>query len=177
MLATFLQVHSNSKEVSYISWQNKYPNLKITYYIKPKFFMWTKLPKNLLLAKYLIYVATTLINKKYVLKKYWLNSQKNTSSMCHSLFYDKICSLLLLKNSLQAFAVFGLGHSKQNLKLILSNMKCTRVLLRKIFYTWKNFILPVNMKNQLFCWKVTKNIYVLFIYQKTERMNGPLFVH
>ena len=53
-LATFLRVHSNWKEVSYLSWQNTYPNLKTTCHIKLKFFLWTKLLENLLLAKYLI---------------------------------------------------------------------------------------------------------------------------
>ena len=38
-LATSLQVHSNSKEVSYLSWQNAYPNLKTTCHIKLKFFL------------------------------------------------------------------------------------------------------------------------------------------
>ena len=61
-LATFLQVHSNSKEVSYLPWQNKYPGLKATCHIKPKFFLRNKLSKNLLLVKYLISVATALIN-------------------------------------------------------------------------------------------------------------------
>ena len=42
-LATFLRVHSNSNEVSYLSWQNMYPNLKTTSHIKIKFFLWTKL--------------------------------------------------------------------------------------------------------------------------------------
>ena len=59
-LATFLRVHSNSKEVSYLSWQNTYPNLKTTCHIKLKFFLWTKLLENLLLAKYLISVAAPL---------------------------------------------------------------------------------------------------------------------
>ena len=59
-LATFLRVHSNSKEVSYLSWQNTYPNLKTTCHIKLKFFFWTKLLENLLLAKYLISVAAPL---------------------------------------------------------------------------------------------------------------------
>ena len=60
LLATFCQVHSNSKEVSYLPWQNKYPNLKTTCHIKSKFSLWTKLPKSLLLIKYLISVTTTL---------------------------------------------------------------------------------------------------------------------
>ena len=63
-LATFFWVHLNSKEVSYLSWQNAYPNLKTTFHIKLKFFSWTKLIENLLLAKYLISVATPLIDSE-----------------------------------------------------------------------------------------------------------------
>ena len=59
-IATFLRVHSNSKEVSCLSWENTYPNLKATFHIKLKLFLWTKLLGNLLLAKYLISVATPL---------------------------------------------------------------------------------------------------------------------
>ena len=58
--ATFLQVHSNSKEVSYLSWQTVHPNLKTTCHLNLKFFLWTKLLENILLAKYLISVAVTL---------------------------------------------------------------------------------------------------------------------
>ena len=58
--ATFLLVHLNSKEVSYLSWQNTYPELKTTCHIKLKFFLCTKLLQNLLIAKYLISVAATL---------------------------------------------------------------------------------------------------------------------
>ena len=57
----FLRVHSNSKEVSYLPWQNKYPNLKTTYHIKPHFFLWTNLPKNLHLEKHLIFVAAAAL--------------------------------------------------------------------------------------------------------------------
>ena len=60
-LATFLRVHSNSKEVSYLSWQNTYPNLKTTCHIKLKFFLLNKLIENLLLAKYLISVTAHLM--------------------------------------------------------------------------------------------------------------------
>ena len=59
-LATFLRVHSNSEEVSYLSWQNTYPNLKTTCHIKLKFFLWTKLLENLLLTKYLISVGASI---------------------------------------------------------------------------------------------------------------------
>ena len=54
-------VHSNSEEVSYLSWQNTYPNLKTTCHIKLKFSLWTKLLENLLLTKYLISVTLPLI--------------------------------------------------------------------------------------------------------------------
>ena len=40
---------------------NTYPNLKTTCHIKLKFFLWTKLLKNLLLAKYPISVAASLM--------------------------------------------------------------------------------------------------------------------
>ena len=59
-LATFLRVHSNSKEVSYLSCQNTYPNWKTISHIKLKFLLWKKLLDNLLLAKYLISAAATL---------------------------------------------------------------------------------------------------------------------
>ena len=42
-LVTFLRVYSNSKEISYLPWQNTYPNLKTTCHIKLKFFLQTKL--------------------------------------------------------------------------------------------------------------------------------------
>ena len=61
-LATFLRVHPNSKEVSYLSWQNLYPYLKTTCHIKLKIFLWTQLLEDLLRAKYLISVAASLNN-------------------------------------------------------------------------------------------------------------------
>ena len=48
------------EEVSYLSQQNKYPNLKTTCHIKLTFFLWTKPLENLLHAKYLISVAAAL---------------------------------------------------------------------------------------------------------------------
>ena len=38
-LTNFQRVHSNSKEVSYLSLQNAYPNLKTTCHIKLKFLL------------------------------------------------------------------------------------------------------------------------------------------
>ena len=58
--ATFLHVHSNSKEVSYLSWQNAYPNLKTTCHMKLNFFLWFKVPEYLHLVKYLISVTVAL---------------------------------------------------------------------------------------------------------------------
>ena len=60
-LTTFLRVHSNSKEVSYLFDKMRTPNLKTTCHIKLKFFLWTKLLENLLLAKYFISVAAPLM--------------------------------------------------------------------------------------------------------------------
>ena len=60
-LRLFLRGHSNSRKVSYLSWQNTYPNFESTCHIKLKCFLWTKLKENLLLMKYLISVAATLI--------------------------------------------------------------------------------------------------------------------
>ena len=37
-LATFLLVHLNLKKVSYLFWQNAYPNLKTACHIKLNFF-------------------------------------------------------------------------------------------------------------------------------------------
>ena len=59
-LATFFRVHSNSEQVSYLSWQNTYPNLETTRYIKLKFFLWTELLENILFARYLVSVAAPL---------------------------------------------------------------------------------------------------------------------
>ena len=64
-LVTFLRVHSNSEDVSYLSRQNTYPNLKTTCHIKLKFFLSTKLVENLFLAKCLISVAAPLTHWSY----------------------------------------------------------------------------------------------------------------
>ena len=71
-LTTFLQVHSNSEEVSYLSWQNTYRNLKTACHIKLKFFMWSKLLENLLFAKYLI-SATVPLSKSRLLANLFAN--------------------------------------------------------------------------------------------------------
>ena len=54
LFSEFIQTQN---EVSYLSWQNVYPNLKTTCHIRFRFFLWDKLQENLLLAKYIISVA------------------------------------------------------------------------------------------------------------------------
>ena len=61
----FSQSSFKLKEISYLSWQNIYPNLKTTCHIKLKIFLWTKLLENLLIAKYLISVTVPLKFKGY----------------------------------------------------------------------------------------------------------------
>ena len=78
--ATFLRVHSNSKEVSYLSWQNMYPNLKTTCHITLKFLLWTKLLEYLLLIKYLISLTATLSVTLSFFKRLPLNSNLVLSS-------------------------------------------------------------------------------------------------
>ena len=60
LLVTFPRVHSNLEELSYLSWQNTYPNLKTSCHIELNFFLWTKCLENLLLAKFLISVEAPL---------------------------------------------------------------------------------------------------------------------
>ena len=52
----FSEFIQTQKKLSYLSWQNKYPSSKTTCHIKPKCFLWNKLPKDLLLANYIISV-------------------------------------------------------------------------------------------------------------------------
>ena len=64
---SLIWVHSNSHKVSYLSWQNKYPNLKTTSHIQLNLLFWTKLLENLHLEKYLISAAATLITNMSML--------------------------------------------------------------------------------------------------------------
>ena len=95
--------NSDSEEVSYLLWQNTYPNLKTTYLIKLKFFCWTKLLENLLLAKYLIYVAAPwnvftylLCLKESIKKKY--SYCKTLKKTCVLLFKDLYYLTIILLN-------------------------------------------------------------------------------
>ena len=52
-LRLFSEFIQTQMKLSYLSWQNKYPSSKTTCHIKPKCFLWNKLPKDLLLANYI----------------------------------------------------------------------------------------------------------------------------
>ena len=117
-LVTFLQVHSNSKEVSYLSWQNTFPNLKTTCHIKLKFFWWTKLPENLLLAKYLISVTASLTSgNSHML---WVHHKRKFLLLCKFLNgrIEKVFWKTVLK--LSFFGRFLIDHVKTIIRKIKS---------------------------------------------------------
>ena len=120
------RVHSNSKEGSYLSWQNTYRNSKTTCDIKLKFFLWTKLPENLLLAKCLR-SATAPLNKKSI----------------HSL-----CFMFLITFLLTAF-VFDFFHYLKQLK----NTPLTLIQqMHKLVFLW----LYLSFHQLLFYWQDQK---------------------
>ena len=48
------EFHSNSSKIFYFLWQDRYSSLNTICHIEPKAFLWIKLLKNVLLAKYLL---------------------------------------------------------------------------------------------------------------------------
>ena len=115
-LATFLGVHSNSKEVSYLSWQNAYLTLKTTCHIKLKFFLWTKLLENLLLAKYLISVAVPLRliknEPRYDSKDFWkiLHGERGWEELILKIvksYHDGVASLYISMRNLIKIITFS----------------------------------------------------------------------
>ena len=93
-LLTFLLVYSNSKEISYLLWQNTYPNLKTTCHIKLTFFLWTKLLENSLFAtKYFISILAPL-KKNYLAKiDYRINYSSLTDRKIRNKWYDLILNV------------------------------------------------------------------------------------
>ena len=79
---TFLRVHSNSKEVSYLSWQNTYPNLKTTCHVKLTFFSWTKLLQNLTPCKISHICHCAFKHKNNCLSKKTSKKSKNFEIQC-----------------------------------------------------------------------------------------------
>ena len=126
-LVTFLGVHSNSEKVSYLSWQNMYPNWKTTCHIKLRFFLYTKPLENLLLAKYLISVPAPLrrkilsLSNLYCLKvkpsfhKKLFQKEKNKLLLW---IYARWLSGLLWSNGWQKSAVASLSWKPCSRKLI-----------------------------------------------------------
>ena len=96
-LVTFFRVHSISEKISYLSWQNTYPNLKTSCYIKLKFLLRTKLQENLLLAKYLISVAASLnINNSRTTSENSINPDRIRKLMKYSLKTNHLKAMFTL---------------------------------------------------------------------------------
>ena len=116
-LVTFLRVHSNSKEITYLTLQNKYRSLKTTCHIKPK----TKLLKNLLLAKYFKSLAAALgvicICRNFLFSVCFGTSE-SAMEICH------IC--LLADFRFQTLSIFTLHNQPL---LTNSNSKCMQRFL------------------------------------------------
>ena len=108
LLTTFLRVHSNSEEVSYLFWQNMYPNLKIMCCIKLKFFLWSKLLENLLLAKYITSVAVPL--------RWQVRSEKAKKGWTSS-YYLKLPPTFISLSQSQLFWLFRFIFNLPNRKL------------------------------------------------------------
>ena len=70
-LTTFLRVHSNSKVVSYLFWQNTYPNLKSTCQIKLKSFLWTRLVERTFSLQNISYLSEIKLKLKNLGNIYW----------------------------------------------------------------------------------------------------------
>ena len=100
-LMIFLRVHSNSKEVFYLSWQTTYPNLKTACHIKLKRFLWTWLLESLLLAKYLISITAPLTNLSKEFFKKNINSiiKREKRYIFHLRFTEKNTDHSMLYNS------------------------------------------------------------------------------
>ena len=84
-------------KVSYLPWQNICSNIKTTGQIRSNFFLWTKLLQNLLLAKYLIYVAATLKNlntQKDEVFKSAIHSKKKTEVFFNVRHFNQIVTYL-----------------------------------------------------------------------------------
>ena len=131
--AIFRQVHSNLKEVSYLPWQNKYSNLKTTFQIKPKFFLWAILLLNLLLweiSHICCCCFKDFFNKRNSIRKklrIWSHLlKKSLYSYSHLSKVDLICfnrrPLKMMKNSFYVMlkALFVLKIFKFLLRLFWS---------------------------------------------------------
>ena len=116
LFATFLQFHSNSKEASYLYWQNTYPIFKTTCHIK-LVFLWTKLLEILLLAKYLISVAAFLGHKIKRESQNWVREQVSAQSKLIQEQLSKFSSLFSYAWFSYFFAKCFDTHYGKNMKM------------------------------------------------------------
>ena len=136
---------------SYLSWQNFYPNIKTASHIKLKFYLWTKLLENVLLAKYLLYSAAILnVKMENIFRKVSCSSFLVKHSCFLKVlpikFFQKIINNILLFFSKCVFQLFQLISSKSPVWLDLkatSGYRKNRVKFIIIFR--KRFWLQ-------FCW-------------------------
>ena len=110
-LVIFLRAHSKSKEVSYLSWQNTYPNLKTTCHVKLKIFSWTKLLENLLLFI------------RFTGKLFSVSFWESCRSIIYFINLDKIFSPPFFSNYFPPFPLtllFAMSFTKLLIKIFMS---------------------------------------------------------
>ena len=110
-LVIFLRAHSKSKEVSYLSWQNTYPNLKTTCHVKLKIFSWTKLLENLLLFI------------RFTGKLFSVSFWESCRSIIYFINLDKIFSPPFFSNYCLPFPLtllFAMSFTKLLIKIFMS---------------------------------------------------------
>ena len=110
-LVIFLRAHSKSKEVSYLSWQNTYPNLKTTCHVKLKIFSWTKLLENLLLFI------------RFTGKLFSVSFWESCRSIIYFINLDKIFSPPFFSNYCPPFPLtllFAMSFTKLLIKIFMS---------------------------------------------------------
>ena len=124
-LVTFLRVHWNSEEVFYLFWQSTYPNLKTTCHIKLKFFLWNKLPENLLLAKFLIFVFLFFFGLFFSIRVFFhrRNSKRREWTIfCFTLPFHPLMNIYLQLYWWDSYHVF-----------LIATLVFTRLLLDEIY--------------------------------------------
>ena len=84
----------------YLSYCEEMHILKTTCHIKLRFFLWTKLQEKLLLVKYLIFVAATLILLK---KRHYSTFQNKSSEISRIQIAEKLFHFFFLCNQVKTF--------------------------------------------------------------------------
>ena len=127
LLVTFLRVHSNSKEVSYLSWQNTYPNLKTTFHMKLNFVA-TALKNNVWIPKLADIEKVTL--KSNPEKQKLSNTQKDRDNKIYRRLSYDLRNIYSSKTSFSS-DILSLGYmfkhlypSSPVLQMLRSRMLC-----------------------------------------------------